>query len=204
MGKKALEEMQELCVRYADRVKEQLEKGDTDKALELFPELAREDNNIYKLLAQVISRFLVPFITERFLTGQEEFAKQIEKSIKTGEKERAIELIEKKTDTYKKIHDAYIDFLSDCLGLIYDSWGQQALTDFYRNWGEGTKEWFMKRSKLSAEENTKLGIMIWREHLSKTKVEEQDGKYRVILNPCGSGCRRLDRLGKGVCVQSKP
>lgn len=201
MDKKGLDEIRELSVRFADRVKAQLEKGDSAKALELLPELAREDKNMYKLLSQVISQFLVPFITERFLAGQKDFAGQIEEAVKGGEKEKAIELIDKKTDTYKKIHDAYIDFMGDCFGLIYDSWGQQALMDFYQKWGDSTKEWFIKRSKLPAKERAELGTMLWREHIGNTRIEEHDGKYRVILDPCGSGCRRLDRLEKGISVQ---
>jgi hypothetical protein len=102
---------------------------------------------------------------------------------------------------YKGFHDAYIDFMADCFGLIYDSWGKEALFEFYQKWGDGTKEWFIKRTQLSADDKLELGSRIWKEHIGSTRVEEKDGKYRVILEPCGSGCRRLDRLEDGDCNQ---
>ncbi|MBI2868390.1 MAG: hypothetical protein HYX96_01005 [Chloroflexi bacterium] len=184
----------EITTRFADQVVEALEQGDKEKALSLIPALTREDRNMERLLAQVISQFLVPFLEERFIADQKKTGEEIRQAIASGETEKAIELTRAKTERWLRLHDTYIDFMGDTFGWINDNLGQQALFDMYRRWGDGTKDWFVKRSTVPRQEIMELGAIMWREHIGKTRVEVQDGRSLFYLEPCGSGGRRLERI----------
>ena len=189
--------VKELCVRATDRMKEALEKGDTEEALRLVPELTREDRNMFKLLSQVISQFLAPFIQERFIEDQKKLGAQIEEAVKQGDKKKATELLDQKFDNWIKIHDIYVDFMGDTFGYIYDTFGKEALFDFYRKWGEDTKDWFVKRAEVSRDELMESGSVMWREHIGATRIERDKDRSRFYLQPCGSGGRRLKRIEEG-------
>lgn len=195
MDKKRLEE---LSARVADRVKLALAQGSSEEALRLMPALEREDTSMHRLLAQVIVKFLVPTIQDKFIERQKSLTAQIAEAIKAGDKDKALVLLEAKTGVWLTIHDIYEDFLADCFGYVYDSFGKEALWEVFRNWGEGTREWFAKRAALSPEASLEAAAMVWREHVGSLRIEEDEDKYRLVLQPCGSGGKIMERLEKGL------
>ncbi len=196
------EKIKHLCVRAADRAIEALQNGDNRKALELIPELTREDRNMHKLLAQCISQFIIPYIQKHFIDDQKEMGAQIEQAIKAGEKDKAIALIEAKTEKWRTIHDLYIDFMGDTFGWVYDNFGWEGLRALYAMWGEGTKDWFIRRTQVSRDELIESGSTMWREHLADTQIKEGKTSSWFIQQPCGSGGRRLKRIQEGRAGKS--
>lgn len=190
--------LEELSTRVTDRVSLALAQGDDEEALRLMPALEREDVSMHRLLAQVIYKFLVPLIEDKFIDRQKRLTTQIAEAIKGGDKKKALTLLDAKAKMWLTIHDIYEDFLAECFGYIYDSFGKEALWEFFRKWGEGTRPWFERRVALSPEESLAAAAMVWREHVGTTRIEEDADKYRLILQPCGSGGKVLERIEKGL------
>lgn len=194
MDKKRLEE---LSTRAIDKVGQAVAAGDTEAALSLMPALEREDISMHRLLAQVIYKFLVPLIEEKFVEREKSLTAQIAAAIKAGNKKEAVALLDTKAKTWLTIHDIYEDFLLDCFGYIYDSFGKETLFEFFRKWGEGTRPWFEKRASMTPEESLEAAAMVWKEHMGSTRIVEDKDKYRLVLEPCGSGGKLLERIEQG-------
>ncbi|MFC1929801.1 hypothetical protein ACFLW6_02920 [Chloroflexota bacterium] len=192
------EKINELCTRVADRVKKSLQKGDIQKALHLLPALETEYWNMHKGQALVMAECIIPFIQDMFIEDQKKLTREIEKRITDGDIDKASQLIDEKTERHMKIHDIYIDFHADCFGYIYDYFGKKGLLGCFRRWGELTKKWFEKRVKLTRDEKIEAMSTTWREHVGNIRIQEDKNKTRIILQPCGSGGRRLEREKEGI------
>ncbi len=192
------EKIRETCTRVSERVKEQLAKGDVEGALRLMPALEREYWGMHKSQAVVMVDAVIPFITDKFHENQKRLAGEIKTAIENRDIKEAVRLIDLKTEKHMLLHDIYVDLYADFFGYIYDTLGQQAFLDCLRKWGEVTKKWFEKRADLSRDEKIEMMATSWREHISKISIIQEKDKSRVILQPCGSGGRRLDREKAGV------
>ncbi|MBI2868584.1 MAG: hypothetical protein HYX96_02015 [Chloroflexi bacterium] len=188
---------QDLCVTVAERVKDALSKGNDEEALRLIPALAREYTNRNKNQVRVITSFVLPLVQERFIEDQKRLAARVSEAVQRGDRAEAIALINTKTRRHMTIHDLCVDFIADCAGYAYDSFGREALFEMWRRWGEGTREWFREKSQISRDDLVEAATMINREHIGPIRIEQGKNSMRIILEPCGSGGRRLERERKG-------
>ena len=185
-------ELQELEKGVTKRLKDAIDQGDTQKALELCEQLPRDFNNMYMLVHQAIALFYLPYVQKLFMDSQGELAEKIKKAVEDKNDGLARELLDKKRDQYLTIHETYVEILAMLFGMVSDAFGDEALESAHTYWAEQIKGWYDKRESMSAEEQVKYCTFMFNEHLSeKITIEEDEEKYTVLLDGCGSGGRLL-------------
>jgi hypothetical protein len=113
-------------------------------------------------------------------------------AIKSGNQEKATTLASRMYAEFSAMHDLYRDWLTHTLSWIGIHFGEEALskaleegvkgfTDRYRNRYEGKP---LKR---------RIEILMagLRGHLQPLKIEEDEEKFTISLDPCGSGGRQI-------------
>ncbi|MFH1775176.1 MAG: hypothetical protein ABH839_00755 [Chloroflexota bacterium] len=185
-------ELKEQEKGITDRLKDAINRGDTELAQELAEQLPRDFHNMYMLLHQAIGSFYLPYIQQQLEAGQGKLAGNIRQAIESKDFERAKRLLDEKGKQYLAIHDAYVEILARLFGAIDDAFGDRALEGAHRYWAERIKKWYDKREAMSAEEQVIYCAFMFNEHLSEqVTIEEDAEKYTVTLDGCGSGGRLL-------------
>lgn len=185
-------ELKELEKGITERLKDAIGKGDTQKALELCEQLPGDFHNMYMMLHQAISLFYLPYVRKLFEGSQGKLAQKIKKAVEDKHYEVAKELLDRKRTQYLTIHETYVEILAMLFGMIDDAFGDEAVEDAHRYWGEQIKKWYEKRESMSAEEQVRYCAFMFNEHLSeKITIDEDEEKYIVTLDGCGSGGRLL-------------
>jgi len=185
-------EVKELEKGVTERLKDAIDQGDTQKALELCEQLPRDFNNMYMLVHQAIALFYLPYVQKLFMDSQGELAEKIKKAVEDKNDGLAKELLDEKCNQYLTIHEPYVEILAMLFGMVSDAFGDEALEGAHTYWGEQIKGWYDKREAMSAEEQVKYCAFMFNEHLSeKITIEEDEEKYTVLLDGCGSGGRLL-------------
>ena len=188
-------EFKELEKGITERLKDAIDQGDTQKALELCEQLPRDFHNMYMLLHQAIGLFYLPYVQKLFEDNQGKLAEKIKKAVKDKDYGLARELLDEKRNQYLAIHETYVEILAMLFGMIDDAFGDEALEGAHRYWGQQIPKWYEKRVSISAEEQVRYCAFMFNEHLSeKITIDEDEEKYIVTLDGCGSG-GRLVRKG---------
>jgi hypothetical protein len=109
-------------------------------------------------------------------------------AIDAGAKEKAKALAERQYQESLTIHDSYVNVFAGALSFIYRTYGGEALE-------QGLREIFKPLAALSEASSgkgdlrTKVQTLVHvlRGHFRPLKIEEDDEKITIKMQPCGSG-----------------
>jgi hypothetical protein len=119
-------------------------------------------------------------------------------AVDSGDNERAKSLARYVVQERKPVHDVYTDWLWDLMTRIARRWGEDALGELLRG---AQSTWMLKRTwkgflRMSVKERVQLCAEMMRSHAFSAdasgngiSVMEDEDKYTLRLNPCGSGGR---------------
>jgi hypothetical protein len=116
-------------------------------------------------------------------------------ALETGNMEKARKLIKRMHREFESLHDLYMNWAADLLDYIYTHDGETALYEASRKaietYLESLIELYTKKDFRRQVEILAAGL---RAHLQHLKIEEDDEKVCIMMQPCGSG-QRLFQAG---------
>jgi hypothetical protein len=116
----------------------------------------------------------------------------IKEAIDRGDLERAKQLSDRMYREFSAMHDLYLYWVTATLTHIGRNYGDQAL---YQALKEGCAAWVMPLAQRYAAKDTKtkaeMLVAGLRGHLQPLRVEEDDEKFTIYMEPCGSGGRLI-------------
>ncbi len=132
----------------------------------------------------------------------------IERAIDEGRLEEAKQMASYIVPEGKSLHDLFCDWIWNLYTHVAESYGEEAV---YKASRATQGSWMMKRtyktfSKMKVEDQIYLTMEIMRSHrggskqLGETPVIEEDDRYVLVFDPCGSG----GRMRRGDPVDGTP
>ena len=114
-------------------------------------------------------------------------------ALEAGNNEKAKKLIKRMHREFQSIHDLYLNWAADLMDYIYVNDGETALYEATRKAIETSIELLID-SYTKADFRRQVGMLAagLRAHLQKIKIEEDDEKVCIEMDPCGSGQRLLE------------
>jgi hypothetical protein len=127
---------------------------------------------------------------------------KVEEAIRSGEKERAIELLHYLNHVENKgVHDVLCDWVYALLTFIAREYGEEALYQSLRYSAEARmrvgQRQFNVASKVSMEENIQTKLEALRAHRAgpgesgNVTIRDRGDHYEIVQDPCGTGGRMM-------------
>ena len=126
-------------------------------------------------------------------------------ALEKGDVEKAKKWCRKQKETKDCIHDLYLHWITALLSTIYDRWGEESAVSVLKETScLGPSGWsspfLAERDRLIKEKGMRGWIEyimdVWRQHTMHTPpgmtMEEDDEKFILTMNPCGSGGRLIN------------
>jgi hypothetical protein len=113
-------------------------------------------------------------------------------AIKSGDKERALELADRMYAECSYMHDLYVSWTTGLMDFIYKDRGEDSLYQALRviiGAGQAARA---NRGKMDYKQRVSGYAKRLRGHLGALEVEEDDEKVSIKMKPCGSGQRLLE------------
>ncbi len=127
-------------------------------------------------------------------------------AIQSGDKEKSLRVAKRMYREFEAMHDLLVKWLAANYNYLYGKYGDAGLYEALQAacgvWG---KDLIGLYAGKSAEQIMEMLVMGIRGHLQSLRIEEDDEKYTVYCDPCGSG-GRLARTGvyeKGTFAKIK-
>jgi hypothetical protein len=101
---------------------------------------------------------------------------------------RAI-LERRETQTYLPVHDRLVRFMAESFSWVLQTLGADRLLRFHLDTAEGQRAGFEKWERLPADDFARMTAFLLKLHMGVVAVTEDDEKFVIRQEPCGSGGR---------------
>lgn len=197
-------ELKELGIRLNDRIREAVEQGDYAGALEICGPLPKDHVFMLKGLRLVIQD-LMPLAEDIFRREQAAVSEKVVEALKKKDGAAVNKLLDEKEDQFMPIHDFYVETLATIFNWAYTTYGDDALFEVLKGSAESQKSGFDSWEEMSIEDFVRTTAFLAKSHMGGMTVEEDDEKFTLTSDPCGSGGRMMragefDEGGKFVRV----
>jgi hypothetical protein len=118
-------------------------------------------------------------------------------AIEAGDKERAKKLAKRMYNESSNIHDLYVEWTAGFMDYIYANYGDDALYQALRKVVGDLPRPMVGAEKVDFRRRVQGLAFALRGHLQPVKVEEDDEKVCMTMEPCGSGQRLVQRGAYG-------
>jgi hypothetical protein len=118
-------------------------------------------------------------------------------AIEVGDKERAKKLVRRMYREFSSMHDLYVDWMAGFMDYICTNYGEDALYQALRKVADVSMGSIVEATKVDFRRQVQGLAFRMRGHLQPMKVEEDDEKVCVTMEPCGSGQRLVQRGAYG-------
>lgn len=180
-------ELKDLGLRISEKLINALNQDDYQEAISLCRALSTEYRTMHSILTNVI-KALLDELTPLISTQQKNYSEDIRAEIIRENKNSIIQLLNDKTDCYSELHDIYVEFVAKLISYLYRYHGDKKVYGVLKSIGEQQKERFLEAMSLPIETIVKNSAMIMRSHpKGKLTIEEDNEKYIIVCDPCGSG-----------------
>lgn len=116
------------------------------------------------------------------------------KAIEAGDKEQAKKLASRMYTESLSMHDSYLDWLAGLMDYIYTEYGDDALYQALRKVFEAIMVPIMVNMRgVDFRRRAQGAAALIRGHQQPMKVEEDDEKVSITMEPCGSGQRLVEK-----------
>lgn len=184
-------ELSELALSRTDRIKQALFQGRKQQALELGRRLPKDYFLMLRGMRQIVEATMA-WVEEEFLAQEQRISEEIERAISEDQVDHAFQLLDKKQERFRMFHDKYVDFFAELKSYVLQHFGAEKLFEMLRWTGtQLRKDLFDRWASLSTEERVRAMVFTMQSHLGQLRVEEDDDKFTLINDPCGTGGRLL-------------
>ena len=184
------EELRELGKRLNDRIREAVERGDYEGALEISDTLPKDFILILKGLRLVIQD-LMALAENIFRREQTAISERIVDALKKKDGAAALNLLNEKEAQFLPIHDFYVETLATIFNWAYTTYGDDALLEVLKGSAESQKAGFDTWEEMSTEDFVRATAFLAKSHMGNMTVEEDEEKFTFSSDPCGSGGRMM-------------
>jgi len=116
-------------------------------------------------------------------------------AIEAGDDKRAMEMAKRMYREFAFMHDLYRDWAAGFMDYIYRNCGEEALYQALKKVAGAPGRPSAKAQKMDFRRRVQGLAHVLRCHLENVKVEEDDEKVCMQMQPCGSGQRLLEEGG---------
>jgi hypothetical protein len=118
-------------------------------------------------------------------------------AIEAGDRERVRKLASRMYREFSSMHDLYVDWTAGFMDYIYANYGEDALYQALRKVVRASTGPMVDVRKVDFRRRVQGLASALRGHLEAMKVEEDDEKVCITMEPCGSGQRLAQRGAYG-------
>ena len=115
-------------------------------------------------------------------------------AIEAGDSERAKQLATRMYNEFSVMHDIYVDWIARFMDYIHANYGEDALYGTLRKVLKVPPRPLVDVKEVDFRHRVQEVAFGLRGHLQPMKVEEDDEKVSITMEPCGSG-QRLVQMG---------
>ncbi len=187
-------ELRQLGQRARQRLEAALNAHDMEEARRACDGLAKEYVLIHKGLRKVLE-YAMEYIEQAFRVEQDAIATRIIAAVEAGDFDRARALLDERDQQHQLIHDQFIAMKAGFYSYIGTMFGDQRLEEILRHTGERQRPGFERWQRLweceSVEELVRASAHLLKTHMGNVSVTEDDEKFTITQDPCGSGGRLM-------------
>jgi hypothetical protein len=176
--------------RARERLEEALDAGDRDTARRVCEELPKEYVQVHKGQRQHIASQM-EYIERVFRVEQAALAARIATAVEEGRDDDARALLRERDRQHQILHDQLIDITAGLCRYAGTVFGDQRLEGMFRHSGERQRQGFEKWESLLTEDFVRASVHLLRSHMGNVTVVEDDEKFTITQDPCGTGGRLM-------------
>lgn len=121
----------------------------------------------------------------------------LSEAIEAGDRERAKKLARRMYGEFSSMHDLYVDWTAGFMDYIYTNYGEDVLYQALRKVVDVSIESMVEATKVDLRRQVQRVAFRMRGHLQPMKIEEDDEKVCITVEPCGSGQRLVQKGAYG-------
>lgn len=111
-------------------------------------------------------------------------------AIESGDKDKALKLSKRMYREFEAMHDLFVKWIASNYNYVYQKYGDEGLSEALR---QSCSPWLKELVQIYSGKDPKrvfeILVMGLRGHLQGFKIEEDDEKFTIYFDPCGSGGR---------------
>ncbi|MFQ5667319.1 MAG: hypothetical protein ACE5I7_12925 [Candidatus Binatia bacterium] len=176
--------------RARERLEAALETNDRDAARNACEFLAKEYVLIHKGLRKVLE-YAMEYIEGAFREEQAAIARRITEAVRAGDSAQARALLQERDRQHQRIHDQFISMKAGFYSYVGNVFGDQRLEEILRHTGTRQQQGFERWERMSVEEFVRASAHLLKTHMGTVTVLEDEEKYTIVQDPCGSGGRLM-------------
>ena len=184
-------DLADLGRRLDERIDAAIERGDWEQAAGLCDGLAGELSNAS--MARLL-RSMLAALQPRLDADQAGMAGQIRAAVADRDADRVRALLTAKTERHRQSHDVYTQTMARLMSTMVDLLGADGLEEILREVGEDNRGMFEPNAVAGARAQVEGFSKALRAHLGTIRVTEDEDRFTITQDPCGSG-GRLMRAG---------
>jgi hypothetical protein len=187
-------ELSLLGQRVRQRLEAALDANDLDDARRACAALTKEYVLIHKGLRKVLE-YAMEYIERAFRAEQATIAMRIADAVDAGEFDAARALLRERDRQHQVIHDQFVAMKAGFYSYVGKVFGDQRLEEILRHVGERQRQGFERWERLweceSVEAFVRASVDLLKTHMGNVSVSEDDEKFTITQDPCGSGGRLM-------------
>jgi hypothetical protein len=185
-------EREELGKGYLGQLTEALTKHDGAAAETASRGLEKQFFMMHRALHRILTS-LLPLVLERFRRHHAERFEALRGAVQSTDWDAAEGWLENIRTHHRDFHDLYANWFAELLTVFTNAYGDDELAELLRASGQGFLSDFARWDAMSPEELLKASVFLQLSHPGgKLRIEEDDEKYTLLQDPCGTGGRMLD------------
>lgn len=146
------------------------------------------------LLAPATRRFFAVHPDARAVTEEPpaSVASEVLARATAGDHEGALAAYDDASDAWRRLQDVYRDWISLVLSHVYRTYGVDELEAIHRHAAERTLlPWMPNDIARPPEKRLARWVLMLQGHFSGIRIEEDDEKFTIVQDPCGTCARQI-------------
>ncbi|HSS10592.1 MAG TPA: hypothetical protein VLL25_11940, partial [Acidimicrobiales bacterium] len=120
------------------------------------------------------------------------FVERLAELTRAGDCDGALAIFDSYEAACRVLQDRYRDWLSSLFSEVYRTWGSEELEDLHRYCAERTLlPWMTVDIRNPPEKRLVRWVRMLRGHFSGLRVREDDEKFVIVQDPCGTCSRQI-------------
>ena len=182
------EELKQLGQRARQRLEAALATNDREAARRTCDELAKEYVPLHTGQRKLIA-YHMEYIERIFRVEQAALAARIATAVEEGHDDEARALLAERDRQHEFLHDQFVQITAGFCHYVGTVFGDHRLEGLFRHGLERRRQGFEKWESLLTEDFVRASVHQLKIHMGNVSVTEDDEKFTITQDPCGSGGR---------------
>lgn len=184
------QELKQLGERARQRLEAALDANDIAAARQACAALAKEYVPVHKSLRKLLE-YEMEYIERIFRVEQAAMAARIASAVEAGQHEQARALLAERERQHELIYEQFIETMTRFESYVGRVYGDDRLEGLLRHCGDRRRQGFEKCESMLAEDFVRTSAHLLKTHMGNVTVTEDDEKFTITQDPCGSGGRLM-------------